>query len=339
MTTPCLMFDPLPDHEHGQDPRTRTVKRSVRAKHALSRIVPRSSYGCAVPGINLNDYSRLPDAKGWGPACQQGRLTITLSNGVRLTVASAIAELVLLVMNEIIRRGYVIRAGDTGAYNCRKIAGTNVWSNHAWAIAIDLNWTTNPYTTGTTHDIPGWVVQLFNRYGFAWGGDYSGSKRDYMHFEFMGNFPTQAAAATALARQELGSGNPTPPTPPPPVDPTAQVKQDQLDLTDTGFPCVADGVWGPASIQACKNFQYSAAPSPATRSTRCRAGATTRTTAMVVTWLRTGRRRSRSMVGPSRSTTCGAHARSISCVSIRPTRGSSRPARATPRAGPHSGAP
>jgi hypothetical protein len=169
------------------------------------------------PGLDLRDYSRLPDAKGWGAPCAAAHSTVLLSQA-RVTVDSRIAELVGLVMRACEARGYIFRAADTGAYNCRKIAGTNVWSNHAWALAVDCNWQSNPYTTAWSTDIPDWMHNLWNRYGFAWGGDYTGGKRDFMHFEFMGT-PQQAQLALALARAELGGGGPVP-APPAPVPPS-----------------------------------------------------------------------------------------------------------------------
>jgi hypothetical protein len=179
---------------------------------------------------------------------------------VRITVATRISLLAFLILNECIARGYNVRQADTGAYNCRYISGTTVWSNHAWAIAIDVNWQTNPYTTARVTDKPQWLFDLFNRYGFANGADYTGA-HDWMHHEFMGS-PTQADAATDLALHELAGDKPVPvpPTPvpvPPPVD-NAQIKADQFNLNDTGFPCSVDGVWGPASQAACKAFQFAA---------------------------------------------------------------------------------
>ena len=86
--------------------------------------------------------------------------------------------------------------------NCRMISGTTMWSLHAWGLAVDENWQTNPYTSPLRTDKPEWLVRRWNRYGFAWGGHYSGSK-DAMHFEFMGA-PGDVPAALALARDELG---------------------------------------------------------------------------------------------------------------------------------------
>jgi len=68
-----------------------------------------------------------------------------------------------------------------GAYNPRKIAGSDRWSNHAFAAAIDLNASENGFNTGHgTMPLP--VVAAFKSEGFRWGGDYHG-RTDPMHFE------------------------------------------------------------------------------------------------------------------------------------------------------------
>jgi hypothetical protein len=166
-------------------------------------------------GLDLRDYSRNPQQKGWGAPCSAARATVRLS-AAAVTVDARVAELVGLIMRACEARGYIFRAADTGAYNCRYISGTTVWSNHAWALAVDVNWQSNPYTTRWATDIPDWMHNLWNRYGFAWGGDYTGGRRDFMHFEFMGS-PQQAGQALALARAELAGGAPVPAPPPAPA--------------------------------------------------------------------------------------------------------------------------
>jgi len=70
-----------------------------------------------------------------------------------------------------------------GCYNVRNISGSNSWSNHSWACAIDLSPATNGFNTG--HGTIGTVVvEAFKRQGARWGGDYHGRK-DPMHFEFV----------------------------------------------------------------------------------------------------------------------------------------------------------
>lgn len=62
-----------------------------------------------------------------------------------------------------------------GSYTYRKIAGKEKWSNHARALAIDLN----AYRTQ-----PEEVVMCFENNGFYWGGRWSNP--DPMHFDWLG---------------------------------------------------------------------------------------------------------------------------------------------------------
>ena len=40
---------------------------------------------------------------------------------------------------------YSLRTKDTDSYNCRNIKGTKQKSLHSFGIALDINWTTNPF--------------------------------------------------------------------------------------------------------------------------------------------------------------------------------------------------
>lgn len=99
-----------------------------------------------------------------------------------------------------------IEADNTSAFNCRKATGSKKWSKHSYGKAIDINPIENPYISrkGTishkasekyrkrVHQKSSYpdkavllkndkAVQLFEKYGWKWGGDWSGVK-DYQHF-------------------------------------------------------------------------------------------------------------------------------------------------------------
>jgi hypothetical protein len=66
-----------------------------------------------------------------------------------------------------------------GCYVPRFIAGTTTLSNHAFGLAFDLNVPENQ--RGTVGQIDRQVVQIFEGYGFTWGGTWRYT--DPMHFE------------------------------------------------------------------------------------------------------------------------------------------------------------
>jgi hypothetical protein len=104
--------------------------------------------------------------------------------------------------------------GDvTASFECRQASaspctGTNgttgSWSEHAYGEAVDLNPTENPYVgCGMTRDkealsylnrsrvrrgmVTPAVVAAFAAGGWGWGGSWSGSTKDYMHFSATGH--------------------------------------------------------------------------------------------------------------------------------------------------------
>jgi len=99
-----------------------------------------------------------------------------------------------------------IEADNTSAFNCRNATGSKKWSKHSYGKAIDLNSIENPYvsrsgrishkaslkyrkrvhTVDTSEDKAlllkhDKATQIFKKYGWKWGGDWSGVK-DYQHF-------------------------------------------------------------------------------------------------------------------------------------------------------------
>ena len=99
-----------------------------------------------------------------------------------------------------------IEADNTSAFNCRKATGSKKYSKHSYGKAIDINPIENPYifrsgksshkaskpylkrkrTSDSTSQrailLPqDKAVKIFKKYGWKWGGDWSGVK-DYQHF-------------------------------------------------------------------------------------------------------------------------------------------------------------
>jgi peptidoglycan hydrolase-like protein with peptidoglycan-binding domain len=74
-----------------------------------------------------------------------------------------------------------------GAFVARFIGGTTTLSNHAFGGAFDINVPFNPWHSppakpgqkGCVYEL----VPIANRWGFFWGGHYSGKSTDGMHFE------------------------------------------------------------------------------------------------------------------------------------------------------------
>ena len=105
------------------------------------------------------------------------------------------------------------RDGDvSAAFDCRQAVpspcvggtGTGTWSEHAFGEAVDLNPVENPYVgCGQTRNPssrpyfnrtlhrPGMVtlavVRAFQSIGWGWGGSWTGSTKDYMHFSANGH--------------------------------------------------------------------------------------------------------------------------------------------------------
>ena len=166
--------------------------------------------GCPV---GLNDL-RLLKVPYWG-------FDRSLHRG-RLVVHEDSAAGILRVMRNLFRHKFKIRrmrlvdaygaddhrsmnADNTSAFNCRFVAGTSRWSEHAYGHAIDINPIENPYADSDGYVSPpagapfrdrsqrakglihrgGNVVQAFAAIGWEWGGYWSWPK-DYQHFSATG---------------------------------------------------------------------------------------------------------------------------------------------------------
>lgn len=131
--------------------------------------------------------------KAWSPACASAstRQTLNLNGSGRITVDRRTIPAFKALNACLVAHHYLTRRNDTGAYNCRRITGGTGYSLHAYGIAADLNWQTNPYSKRLITDMPAAMVAdikaIRTRNGrqvFGWGGDYR-SNKDAMHFEIV----------------------------------------------------------------------------------------------------------------------------------------------------------
>jgi hypothetical protein len=110
-----------------------------------------------------------------------------------------------------------MRDNNTSAFNCRmKTNSQTSFSEHSYGLAIDINPLTNPYVRGNQIEPPTgaeyidsdrealavslggrgfWpgggivtptIAAVFKKHGFQWGGDWTGSTKDYQHFSKSG---------------------------------------------------------------------------------------------------------------------------------------------------------
>ncbi|MDT0202358.1 M15 family metallopeptidase [Nocardioides sp. AE5] len=100
----------------------------------------------------------------------------------RVTCHKAMLPQLRAAMTEILTRGLadkINRNQYAGCYYPRFIANTQQLSLHSFGIAVDLNVAGNQ--RGTVGEMDRTVVEIFKKWGFAWGGDWAWT--DPMHFE------------------------------------------------------------------------------------------------------------------------------------------------------------
>jgi hypothetical protein len=151
----------------------------------------------------------------WGEfECNEGALVLVAFGPDRIRVAPPTAEAWQALAAVMLHHGYNIRTQDTDSYNCREITGGTGLSLHSFGIALDVNWTTNPFNdhpgdrqvrfsdkptqderakdvrfgkadTDMTPEMIADIEAIRTTEGiqvFEWGGSWS-SRKDCMHFE------------------------------------------------------------------------------------------------------------------------------------------------------------
>lgn len=133
--------------------------------------------------------------------------------GVNIYVDARSYEAFVALADVMSQHFYEVRSRDTGSYNCRPIRGSNAWSAHAWGLAADVNWSTNPYRKTLVTDMPDAMVKAAlairtergEQRVFKWGGDWDNrpetdhSIYDAMHWEVIAT-PTELKSGIVVPR-------------------------------------------------------------------------------------------------------------------------------------------
>lgn len=208
-------------------------------------------------------------SRGWGKGWPQNNSSKMVTvrsarSGVTLSVHRKVAPIVKWLMDETERRGYILDFGpkdtnDDWGYSNRPIAGTRTPSNHSWGLAVDLDAQNYPQGQRRRRP-PAWVIDLWSKYGFDNGADWSYA--DPMHFEFRGTPKDADWLVASLAAHHVQATAPPVPTTAPALGsiklgdkgPMVSALQFRLKAL-TGKPDVVDGDYGPATYLAVTLFQ------------------------------------------------------------------------------------
>jgi hypothetical protein len=199
----------------------------------------------------------------WAPRCTGPFATVSLYGAGKVTVDAAIVSAVKALDKVLIAYSYETRRIDTGAYNCRSNTSGTGWSMHAYGVAVDINWQSNPYSRVLRTDMlrngdgkmPHRICMIRTNNGrqvWNWGGFWTGNK-DAMHFEIV---CTPADLRTGINWSTVYGGGvvPTPtPTPTPPTqdwfdmatreDLRVVVREELNKLNDEGRPLDVQNTW------------------------------------------------------------------------------------------------
>jgi peptidoglycan hydrolase-like protein with peptidoglycan-binding domain len=204
----------------------------------------------------------------WVPACACELTVLLLHSGARASVAKATAEAFRAIDGVMQSAGYAPRAADTGGYNCRKITGGTGHSLHAFGIAVDYNWNSNPFRSDgkLVTDMPPKMVSAIKAIRtnggapvFRWGGDFTRVK-DAMHFEVVAS-PRELASGIDWPQVDVREPDPKRPATWPVLQrgdrgPTVTALQERLSAA--GYPCEpVDGIFGKGTEQSVRRFQDS----------------------------------------------------------------------------------
>lgn len=148
------------------------------------------------------------------PDFRKNNIVAIKGGGVKMNVHKDIDLLAicfLAEMESLHGRGALAREADDWGWNFRPIRGYEAkykathderyLSNHSWGVALDINSKTNPMGPKRTTFKVNETRVLCYKYGFSWGYDYAGARKDVMHFEFLGTAADARRRKAELAKQ------------------------------------------------------------------------------------------------------------------------------------------
>jgi len=169
----------------------------VRISRSWDIPSPDSGLGLVRTKVLLGEFPFKPLASGqvnipaeWTDSHLHARLTFS-DIAIRATCHNVVVPAIQGALSEIAAAGLggLVDLSSTnqygGCYNPRlnRITGNiGFLSRHAWAMALDMNITQNPQGSRPRLDCR--IVQIFRKWGFAWGGNFT--TPDGMHMEYVG---------------------------------------------------------------------------------------------------------------------------------------------------------
>ncbi len=137
-----------------------------------------------------------------------GRVLMNASIPIRAQCHQGIVNGLQAALSEIAGAGLGghIDVGNTntygGCFNPRYSRNSGFLSRHAYAMAIDMNTTSN--CQGCVPQMNCSVVRIFRKHGFAWGGNFR--QPDGMHFEWVGEAGSDPVPVAVLPEHRLAVG-------------------------------------------------------------------------------------------------------------------------------------
>ncbi len=197
----------------------RTIVKEKRSQtgfykvRAFKTVKKKRVYGDLSDAVECPTYKNSPLGYLFpsGPPKSQGamrkylvtvRVPIRTSGGgkryISFPVHKKLKKRVKAAFNDMYKAGFKVQKQGTWSYNWRMMRTARLRSHHSYGCVIDISPKANPmvknywkskgaYRPGKNrYSITPEVVEIWKKYGFYWGGDWT-EKKDYMHMTFTNN--------------------------------------------------------------------------------------------------------------------------------------------------------